>query len=83
VLPLVFANDADYDRLRKDDVLRAGNLRRTLKNGDEITFECRGPVATRHDLTPRQIEVILCGGLINWRRNLSRTVAPRNSRKRQ
>jgi len=75
ILPLTFADETDYDRLQKDDVLRAGNLRRTLESGEDITFDCRGPVRTRHRLTPLQIDVILAGGLINWRRNQSRAAA--------
>jgi aconitate hydratase len=69
VLPLVFAEPAGYDRLKKDDVLSARNLRRTLENGEEVTLECRGAVATRHGLTPKQIDVILAGDIINWRRD--------------
>lgn len=75
ILPLTFVDEADYGRLQKDDVLRAGNLRRTLKDGETITFDCRGPVRTRHDLTALQIDVILAGGLINWRRNQSQAAA--------
>jgi aconitate hydratase len=68
VLPLVFADAADYDRLAQDDVLLAQALRRTLENGEEVTLECRGALPTRHGLTPKQIEVILAGGVVNWRR---------------
>jgi aconitate hydratase len=69
VLPLVFANLADYDRLQKGDVLLARNLRSTLGNGEEVTLECKGAVSTRHGLTPKQIDAILAGGVINWRRD--------------
>lgn len=75
VLPLIFANAADYDRLKKDDVLRADNVRRALKDGAGINLECRGPIPTRHGLTSMQIDVILAGGLINWRRQASRAAA--------
>src|SRR6185312_5588678 len=46
ILPLTFVDEADYGRLHKDDVLRAGNLRRKLKDGETITFDCHGPVRT-------------------------------------
>lgn len=69
VLPLVFVNLADYDRLQKGDVLLARNLRSTLGNGEEVTLECKGAVSTRHGLTPKQIDEILAGGVINWRRD--------------
>jgi aconitate hydratase len=68
VLPLVFTNPADYDRLDKDDILHVRDLRRALESGREIMLECNGPIATRHDLTTKQVAVILMGGLINWRR---------------
>jgi aconitate hydratase len=69
VLPLVFADPKDYDRLDKGDVVIVRNLRETLETGDGITFEGKARIATGHDLTPKQIEVILAGGLINWRRD--------------
>jgi aconitate hydratase len=69
VLPLIFADPADYARLEKGDVLVARDLRRTLASGHDVTLTCRGPISTRHHLLARQIEVILAGGLINWRRN--------------
>lgn len=74
VLPLVFAEAADYDRVERGDILSAHNLRDTLKRGEEITIQVEGKksVRTRHALTARQVEVILAGGLINWR--LSTTV---------
>jgi len=71
ILPLTFVDEADYDRMHKDDVLRVDGLRRALRSSEDVTFDCRGPVRTRHDLTALQIDVILAGGLINWRRNVS------------
>jgi len=69
VLPLTFENPADYDRLKQGDVLTARDLRQTLKNGGPVTMEVQGAkIAGGHDLTPRQVEIILAGGLINWRR---------------
>jgi aconitate hydratase len=79
VLPLIFANPADYDRLAKDDTLTARDLRRTLEGGGDITLECKGAVPTRHGLTAKQIEVILAGGVINWRRNRDNQAARKAS----
>lgn len=75
ILPLSFVNEADYDRLQKGDALCLDNLRRALQGGEDITLDCRGPVRTRHGLTKLQIDVILAGGLINWRRNESQAAA--------
>ena len=70
VLPLMFAEPSDYERLDKGDVLIARDLHRTLTKGDDVLLEVQGAdsISTRHDLTQKQIAVILEGGLINWRR---------------
>ena len=68
VLPLVFVDLNDYDRLRKGDVLQVRDLRRALKSGKEIMLECGGSIAARHGLTEKQVDTILAGGLINWHR---------------
>jgi len=68
VLPLVFVNAEDYQRLQQGDVLRASNLRKAIRNGDQVMLDCHGQIAARHGLTPREIDMVLAGGLINWRR---------------
>jgi aconitate hydratase len=68
VLPLVFTNAADYDQLQQGDVLKTSNLRQSLKKTARILFDCRGQIAAQHDLSPREVDVVLAGGLINWRR---------------
>ena len=68
VLPLVFVRPEDYDRLETGDVLRVRDLRGALAGSDEITLDCGGPIVARHGLTGTQVDVILAGGLINWRR---------------
>ena len=72
VLPLVFVNPMDYERLEKGDVLVARDLHRTLEEDADLILELRGKgsVPTGHGLTEKQIAVILEGGLINWRRRL-------------
>ena len=69
VLPLVFADPADYDRLKKDDVLHVEDLRRTLDSGSDIKIRSgNSTIITKHDLTRKQREAVLAGGLINWHR---------------
>jgi aconitate hydratase len=65
VLPLSFVHPEDYNRLDKGDVLRVSNLRRAIRSGPDLTLECNGPIAVRHDLTAKQADLILAGGLIN------------------
>ena len=70
VLPLVFSEPSDYERLNQGDVLIARDLHRTLKKGGDFILEVQGKesVSTKHGLTQKQIAVMLDGGLINWRR---------------
>lgn len=68
VLPLIFIDAHDYERLQKGDVLRVRNLHKAIRNGDKVMLDCRGQIAARHGLTPREVDMVLAGGLINWRR---------------
>jgi aconitate hydratase len=65
VLPLVFVDPQDYDQLRKGDVLHAHDLRRALKSRNEIVLECGRQISAKHNLTEKQVDAILAGGLIN------------------
>lgn len=72
VLPLVFANEDDYDRLERDAVLRFENLRQQLHDPDHVTVHCQDKDFTfqvKHRLSDRQLDVLRSGGLINWTRN--------------
>lgn len=68
VLPLVFSQPTDYDRLQQDDVLKTSALQGSLRKGDSVVFRCHGQIVVLHDLTPRELDVVLAGGLINWRK---------------
>ncbi|HEV7226127.1 MAG TPA: aconitate hydratase [Pirellulales bacterium] len=76
VLPLVFADEAQYDRLaidaglkidRPGDQLRAGKTIVVQSAAQGETFE------TRHELSDRQIEILIAGGLINWSKQRAQT----------
>jgi predicted aconitate hydratase len=69
VLPLVFQNTRDYDRLGPADTLVANDLRGALGRGSDIILLCGRPIHTKHNLSSKQIAIILAGGLINWRRS--------------
>jgi aconitate hydratase len=69
VLPLTFVDDSDYDRLERGAVLRLTDLREQLQKSPGIRLTCLdtdGELSTAHHLSPRQIEILLAGGLINW-----------------
>ncbi len=68
ILPLEFVDPAEYDELASGDILVLKDLREKLPHG-RILIENRSRKHTfesRHDLSPRQVHVVLVGGLINW-----------------
>ncbi len=69
VLPLTFADPADYEAVEQGDVLVFEDLRAAVAAGPEIevrdTTKSRTFTA-RHHLSRRQVEVLLAGGLIDW-----------------
>ena len=68
ILPLVFVDPADYDRIAQDDVLRIVGTVESLRQGKPITvvdatqgFE----IQATSPLSERQVEIMLAGGLLN------------------
>ena len=71
VLPLVIDGEDGYDRLEVGDVLRFDDLHRQIRDGHEVRCNDETQnfsLTLRHNLSGRQEEVILAGGLINWSR---------------
>lgn len=72
ILPLTFVSEADYDKTNTNDVLEIASVREQLANGDKlaVTNRSTGEIFTVfHGLTPRQAEIILAGGLLNYTRS--------------
>jgi aconitate hydratase len=68
ILPLVFAREEDYEQLSRDDLLEFALLRSQLQSGPEITavnHRTGRSIVLGHQLTARQLAVILDGGLLN------------------
>jgi len=68
ILPLVLADPADHGRCQQGDRLRIAGVRRALEEGAPLAVEnlTRGlTIRVRYELSPRQVEVILAGGLLN------------------
>lgn len=68
ILPLVFANPADYERIRQGDVLRIVGVKDALRQGGAITvidvtqgFE----IQATSPVSDRQVGIMLAGGLLN------------------
>ncbi|TDD96051.1 aconitate hydratase [Actinomadura rubrisoli] len=67
ILPLEFADEADYDRVRQGDELRIGNVRGALAGGGGIEVRNLTRDETyraRHRLSPRQRDLVAAGGQI-------------------
>jgi aconitate hydratase len=69
ILPLVFENAADYDRVSQDDQLEIEGVREGLAAGRSLTVKnvTQGfEFPTKHNLSERQRAVLLAGGLLNY-----------------
>ena len=69
VLPVTFEPAAGAAPLAVDDVLEIEQLYAALAAGQSLTVRIRNrnaDVRVRHALSPRQLEVLRAGGLINW-----------------
>ncbi|SDL64394.1 aconitase [Modicisalibacter muralis] len=69
VLPLTFDDASDYDNLETGQTLSFEGLHDALDKGETLTARApKGDITLRHGLSPRQLEVLREGGLINWMR---------------
>jgi aconitate hydratase len=69
ILPLTFVNAADYDSIEQGDDLIMPDVRSGLTAGETLVLENKAKskqYEVRHGLTPRQIEIILAGGMLNY-----------------
>ncbi len=71
ILPLTFANEADYDRLSLGDVLVLSNVRDRLQRRKPLILknETTGEeIPLKSDFSERQIDMLLAGGLLDYTR---------------
>lgn len=73
ILPLTFANEADYDRVSMGDELCLPDVRKRLEKGDELVLENKTtgdkyPLSSH--FSKRQLEILLAGGLLDYTRSL-------------
>ena len=61
ILPLTFADEADFDRVEQGDEWRIPGIRAAVETG---ATELQGPVRLELRLTAREREILLAGGLI-------------------
>ena len=71
ILPLTFVNPKDYDELHPDDELQMSDIRRQLKDKPILRVENKTRSTwfeVKHDLSERQLDIILAGGMLNLMR---------------
>lgn len=69
VLPITFEDTEDYMKIDAGDTIVLENLRENIQNHN--TFEAaiknkNETITVRHEMSRRQIDMMLRGGLINW-----------------
>lgn len=69
ILPLTFSDPQNYDTLQQGDIIVIQDIYNSLKQGTELTANLENKnfsFKLHHDLSPRQIEILIAGGLINF-----------------
>jgi len=70
ILPLILADSADYDRLGQLDEIEIPDIADALRRGrPSVALRCASSGVTielRHDLSNRELEVLLAGGRLNY-----------------
>ncbi|MDK2823287.1 MAG: aconitate hydratase [Clostridia bacterium] len=69
ILPLTFENCNDYEKIKQDSVLYIKDIKNNLKYGKNTwLIEADGAIQipVKIELTKRQVEVLIAGGLLNY-----------------
>ena len=66
ILPLVFEDPADYDRIQQGDVLTLSDIFEGLKENRVILHAGEKEIPLRMELAERQKEMLLAGGLLKY-----------------
>jgi aconitate hydratase len=71
IVPLVFADAADYDRLAQGQTIKIPGIRAALEKGDTRIEVLAGgrPLTARLEVTPRERDILLAGGVLNLSRS--------------
>jgi aconitate hydratase len=69
IMPLTFANAPDYDALEQGDELEINGIHAALRAAEKLTVKNltkNSNFQLAYDLTKRQVEILLAGGLLNY-----------------
>ena len=71
ILPLNFENEADYDKISQGDELNLPNIKEEIEAGKSVVLKnltTGESYELKYDLSKRQKDIILAGGLLNYTR---------------
>ena len=68
IVPLLFANEADYDKAELGQTWQIAGLLEIAEGADELSCEIEGAgeITLTHDFLPREREIVVAGGLIRY-----------------
>ncbi|MDR3113020.1 MAG: aconitate hydratase [Endomicrobium sp.] len=69
IIPLTFENPSDYDKIEQGDNFSFSRAKDILEEGGDFNILIAGKgvkIKAKYDLTLRQKEILLAGGLLNW-----------------
>ena len=72
IIPFTFADGADYDKITQGDELKLGDIRAAMQQGSAVALQnlTTGDIyALNYDLSPRQRDILLAGGLLDYTRD--------------
>ena len=68
ILPLSFLQEDDYQRIAQGEMLTIDDIPGALRQGNplQLITEAGEHIPVAHDLSERQVDIILAGGLLNY-----------------
>ena len=78
ILPLTFIDPGDWDAIEQNDILTIESARDTIQKGRRLTVLNKTKSRSfevEHDMSPRQVKMMLLGGMINLFRERHRKQA--------
>lgn len=69
ILPLIFANPDDWNKIAQGDTLSIPDVRNAIRRGNSvkvINLTKNESYETEHRMTQYQVDMVLAGSLINW-----------------
>ncbi len=69
ILPLTFENESDYNLVNQGDCIELPDIKNRLRAGNKISMNNvakNTEIKLTHTLTPREIDILCVGGLLNY-----------------